>query len=157
MFILTVHWDLRAIWSALTVTARLYAICLVAGSVYSIHAFARIGWSFRQTRKHLLSIEKNEAQLRMRQMAARIKTLRQLHTLLFLLFGVCSANEVFAGLRAIQYASMSLSALGIDAFEPFVAYAFVVFMILSVLHALQWTLDYRLQSAIAETDGGFRN
>lgn len=93
----------------------------------------------------------------MNQMAARIKTVRQLHTLLFLFFGACTANEVFAGLRAIQYSSMSLSILGIDVFEPFVAYAFVVFMILSVLHALQWTLDYRLQSAIAETDRDSRN
>jgi hypothetical protein len=152
MLILTIHWDVRAIWSALTVTARLYFICLVAGSACSTYSFARIGWNLRQMRKRLISTDKNEAMVRLRQMARKARTLQQLHTLLFLLFGVCSANEVFAGLRAIQNSLVSLSALGIDEFGPFVAFAFVVFTILSILHMLWWAADYGLQSATAEAD-----
>jgi hypothetical protein len=77
------------------------------------------------------------------------ESLRQFHTLLLLLFGVCCANEVFATLRAIQSSSMSLSAARIDVFEPVAAFAFLVFVVLIFLHILQWTAAARLQAAIA--------
>jgi hypothetical protein len=82
-------------------------------------------------------------------MSAQIENLRQFHTLLFLLFGVCCANEVFATLRGIKYSSMSLSAPTIEVFEPVVAFAFFVFVVLMFMHALQWTVAVRLQSAFA--------
>jgi hypothetical protein len=74
-----------------------------------------------------------------------LKTLRQFHTFLFLFFGICCANEVFATLRAIQYSSMSLSAAGIDVFEPVVAFAFFVFVVLLFLHVF---IAHRLQTTV---------
>jgi hypothetical protein len=84
--------------------------------------------------------------LRLMEMTRAVGTLRQFHAFLFLLFGICSANEVFATLRAIQYSSMSLSAAKIDVFEPITALAFVVFSVLLFLHVFQWAVAHRLQA-----------
>jgi len=82
-------------------------------------------------------------------MTRGIETLRQFHTLLFFLFGIVFANEVFATLRAIEYSSMSLSAARIDVFEPVTAFALFVFAVLAFLHAFQWIVAARLQSSFA--------
>jgi len=80
-----------------------------------------------------------------------IENLRQLHTLFFFLFGIVFANEIFAILRAIGYSSMSLSALRIGVFEPIIAFAFLVFAVLTFLHALQWVVAARLRSFFITT------
>ena len=76
-----------------------------------------------------------------------VATLRQVHMLLLLLFGVCCAKGVFATLRAIQYSLVSLSSIKIDVFETIAAIAFLVFVVLTFLHAFQWDVAARLQSA----------
>jgi hypothetical protein len=138
MFILTVHWDLRALRAVMTVTARAYLVCLLVGAAYSTYSLARIGWRFRQSPKHAPSTDVNELRL-------RLQTLAQFHMLLLLLFGVCCSNEAFAALRAFRYSSMSLSGATIEVFEPVAAFAFVVFLVLLLLHALKWTVAHRLQ------------
>lgn len=44
---------------------------------------------------------------------------------------------------------MSLSAARIDVLEPVTAFAFWVFVVLTFLHAFQWAVAARLQSAFA--------
>lgn len=66
-------------------------------------------------------------------------------SVLLLLFGVCCARGVFATLRAIQYSLVSLSSIKIDVFEAIAAIAF--FVVLTFLHAFQWDVAARLQSA----------
>jgi hypothetical protein len=55
---------------------------------------------------------------------------------------------MFALIRAIEYSSMSLSAVS-EIFEPVAAFAFFVFVVLVVLHVFQWTVAVRLQSFAA--------
>jgi hypothetical protein len=88
-----------------------------------------------------------EAELRKSTLgiAQSTETVRQLHLLLLLLFGVTLANEVFATLRGIRYSSMSLSVARIDVFEPCAAFSFVVFGVLVLLHAFQWISSVRLR------------
>jgi hypothetical protein len=147
MFILTVHWDLRLVWASLTITAKFYILCLLAATVYSTFFLARIPFRLRQLLKDVASTDEKNVRFLLLELTRGIETLRQVHTSLFLLFGVCCANEVFATLRAIQYSSMSLSAARIDVFEPVTAFAFFVFAVLVYLHAFQWTVAVRLGSA----------
>jgi hypothetical protein len=48
MFILTVPWDVRAIWSVLTPTAKFYVLCLLMPAVATTYflgqAIFRIRW-----------------------------------------------------------------------------------------------------------------
>jgi len=76
--------------------------------------------------------------------------------LLFLLFGVCCANEVFAILPAIQYSSASLSAVRMDIFEPVAVFAFFVLSVLLVLHIFQRAVAARLQAAFPTNTNTFR-
>jgi hypothetical protein len=146
MFILTVHWDMRLVWAVLAITAKFYILFLLAATVYSTSSLALITIRLRRLLKRGASAD---VSLRLTEMTKRVESLRQFHTLLFLLFGLCCANEVFATLRTIQYSSMSLSAPKIDVFEPVTAFVFWVFVVLTFLHAFQWAVAARLQSAFA--------
>jgi hypothetical protein len=149
MFILTMHWDLRALLAGLTITARFYVFALLASVVYSTFSSVRSVFSlYRVSRNRVIDV--NDRRSLLLEMASRIQNLRQFHTLLFLLFGACCANEVIAILRAIQYSSASLSAAGMDIFEPVTAFAFFVFVVLLVLHIFQWAVAARLR-AMAST------
>ena len=141
MFILTRLSDFRL----LSITAQIYVLCLLVGAVLSTYSLARIAQRFRQLTKLLSAPNKNEIRLRLNAMDSQIQTLRQFHTLLFLLFGVCWANEVFATFRGIRDSSMSLAAATMDVFEPVVAFVFFVFVVLLFLHVFQWAVAHRLQ------------
>lgn len=149
MFILAVHWDLRAIWVALTITGRLYVLCLLAGATCSGCVLTRSAWHLRRIRHHSPSMNEVESERELRKMSAKMRLLRQLHMSLLLLFGVCAANEVFAGLRTIQNSAASLSPSGIEVFEPFLALAFITLSVLFALHLLQWMLEQRVESTPA--------
>jgi len=58
------------------------------------------------------------------------------------------ANEVFATLREIRESAVSLSALGIDVFDPCAVFAFCVFGVLAIVHVLQWMASARLRSSL---------
>jgi hypothetical protein len=151
MFILSVPWGFWSLWAILTLTAKLYVVCLLAGAGYAIYALVLVGLRLGAIQRHpLTDIDTTRTQLG--NAAARLETLRQLQTTLFLLFGVCCANEVFAMLRTSQHSAMSLSALRIDAlFEPLTAVAVVVFVVLLFLHSLHWTISHRLQQMVASS------
>jgi len=149
MFILTVHWDLRLLWAVLTVTARFYVLCLLAAAAYTTYFLARTVPRLRRLQKGVATTDRASVKRRLIEMTRGIETLRQFHTLLFFLFGIVFANEVFATLRAIEYSSMSLSAARIDVFEPVTAFALFVFAVLAFLHAFQWIVAARLQSSFA--------
>ena len=150
MFILTVQWDLRLAWTPLTITAKVYILCLLAATVYSTYSLARIALRLHQLlKKDVTQTDEKNVRFQLIQMTRGIETSRQFHTLLFLLFGVCCANEMLAILRAIKYSAMSLSGARIEVFGPVAAFAFVVFVVLVFLHTFQWTVAARLQSAFA--------
>ncbi len=151
MFILSVPWDLRALWAILTLTAKLYVLCLLAGAGYTTYALVLTALRLSAIRRHLLT-DKDKTCIQLRNAATKLETLRQLQVTLFLLFGICCANEVFATLRTSRYSAMSLSAIRIDTlFEPLTAFAFVVFAVLLFLHSLHWAISHRLQQMTASS------
>jgi hypothetical protein len=156
MFILTIHRDLRLLWVVLPIPAKFYILFLFAAAVYSSYSLTRIAFRFRQLLKHAASTDARDVGLRLTQMTRGIETLRQFHTLLFLLFGVCLPNSVSATLRAIQYSSMSLSGARIDVFETVAAFVFFVFVVFIFLHVFQWTVAARLQAAFAANVNNLR-
>jgi len=104
MLTLSVPWDFRSL-GALTVTAKLYLICLLAASVYSTYSLTRITVRLR----HIAKREKAEMAL-VDKVTAKAKSLPEFHTMVLLLFGLRCSNEVFAILRGIQSSAVSLSA-----------------------------------------------
>lgn len=145
MYILSVHWDLLMLWAILSLTGKLYIVCLMVSVVYTIHSLSRAVIRSRNTKK--TSVDAGPAGLGPLALMRTVENVRQLHLLLLLLFGVVFANEVFATLRAIRESAASLSALGIDVCEPCAVFAFFVFGVLSVLHLLQWMVAARLRSS----------
>jgi hypothetical protein len=75
-----------------------------------------------------------------------MESIRQFHKLLLLLFGVVFTDEMFATLRGIRLYELSLSGARMDIFVAPTAFAFVVFVVLIVLHIFQWAVAALLQS-----------
>jgi hypothetical protein len=137
MYILTVDWDFRALWSVLTITARLYFVCLLVAAGYAVIVLIRALSHTKDLHKTSLPIGT----------ARSIDNLRQLILLMFFVFGAVFANEIFATIRSIKLSTASLSALGIEAFEPCMGFAFVVFCVLAALHTCQWIASGRVRRA----------
>ena len=141
MLILSMPWDFRSLWAVLTITAKFYTICLLAGAAYSTYSLARIVvWLRRNARNKTVMKEVDEVR-------TKTQSLREFHTMLFLLFGLCASNEVFNVLRGIQNSAVSLSAARFDVFGPVVAFAFFVFAVLLFLHGFRWAVAHRLRAA----------
>lgn len=141
MLILSVPWDFRSLWAVLTITAKFYTICLLAGAIYSTYSLARIVvWLRRNARNKIVT--KGLADMR-----NKAQSLREFHTMLFLLFGLCASNEVFNVLRGIQNSAVSLSAARFDVFGPVVAFVFSVFAVLLFLHGFRWAVAHCLRAA----------
>jgi hypothetical protein len=149
MLILTVPWDVRAIWSVLTPTAKFYVLCLLLAVVATTYSLGQAIFRIRRLRTSVAPMDAEIAELRATEVKGRIENLRQLHLLLFFMFGMFFANEMFALVRAIEHSSMSLSAARIDICEPITALAFFVFGVLLFLHIFQWIVAVRLQSFLA--------
>jgi hypothetical protein len=88
---------------------------------------------------------------RLAEMVCGAEMVRQLHTFMFLLFGVCCASETLGAIRAVELSKMSLSSAGIEVYEPVAAFTYVVLATLLFLHALQWAVAIRLRTRIAES------
>jgi hypothetical protein len=146
MFILTVHWDLRMLWADLTVTAKFYIFCLVVATGYSAVLLVRTTSRFYRLPKDGAVSDSSVVRYHLIEMTKGIENLRQLHTLLFFLFGVFLTNEIYAGVRAILESRMSLSARGFEVFGPVIAFAFCTLVVFVVLHSLQWIVAARMQS-----------
>ncbi len=142
VLILTVDWNLRALWAVISLSAKLYLLCLFAMAGYTVFQLAKMIRSQRFLRRQ--SSLQVAAPLQ-QAITAKIVDLRQLQFLFLLIFGDCFANECFATIRAIRYSAVSLSPATIDIFEPATAFAFVVFALLSLLHGLQWFVSSRLE------------
>ena len=141
MLIVSVPWDFRSLWAVLTITAKFYTICLLAGTAYSTYSVARIVvWLRRNARNKAVIKELDE-------MRTKTQSLREFHTMLFLLFGLCASNEVFNVMRGIQNSAVSLSAARFDVFEPVIAFVFFVFSVLLFLHGFRWAVAHRLWAA----------
>jgi hypothetical protein len=145
MFILTVPWDLRALWATASASARLYLLCLFVMGGYTVFRLMKVSLLYlRILRKQ----GPGKAPPLIRQtVTARLRNLRQLHFLFLLIFGACFASEFFGIIRAVQNSALSLSAATIQIFEPAAAFAFLVFVTLAFLHALQWFASGRLEKA----------
>jgi hypothetical protein len=145
MFIV-LHLDLRLLWAIVTVTAKLYFLCLLVAAIYSTSVSIRTASRLRRLPKDATSTGTRDGKAHLIKMTRGIETLRQFHILLFLLFGIVCANEIFATLRTIRLFEMSLSGASINVFEPVAAFAFCVFVVFIFLHIFQWIVMARLQS-----------
>jgi len=151
MLILTVPWDVRAILSVLTPTAKFYLLCLLLAVVATAYYLGQAMFRIRRLSNSVASVDALIARRCVTEVKGRIENLRQLHLLLFFLFGMFFANEMFALIRAIEHSSMSLSAARMDICEPITALAFFVFGVLLFLHIFQWIVATWLQSFFAAT------
>lgn len=143
MLILSAPWDFRFLWISLSLTAKLYMICLLAAFSYSAYCLTRATVRIRQMEQW----KKTDMGV-LEKTKQKLQTLRELHTLLLLAFGLCCANEVLKTLQGIQNAAASLSAATWNIFVPVIAFAFVVFAALLVLHLFRWAVAHTLQSKI---------
>lgn len=145
MFILTVHWDVRALWGVLPVTAKFYLFCLLAAVAYTIYFLTRTLSRLHRLPQDAPSNSETSLRLSLIEMTNGMENLRQFHTLLLLLFGVFFTDEIFATLRGIRLYSASLSAARMEIFEAPTAFAFTVFAVLLFLHSFQWIGTARLR------------
>lgn len=149
MSILAVHWDLLMLWQRLTLPAKLYILCLLVAALYTMYFLARTIFGLRHLSEGVTATETSARRFRLLEMIHGTENLRDFITLLFFLFGISIANEMFATLRAIRYSSMSLAEAHMDIFEPLTAFAFVVFVALAGLHTVRWTITAFLRAKLA--------
>lgn len=143
MSLLTTSWDFRLLWTVLPIQTRGYLLCLFAAAIYS-------GISLRKTfiriRRLPGIMPGAEAEAFYRSISARLRNLRQLHFLFLLLFGLFLTDEAFRAERAHMYSRMSLACVSFNQLlDPLLCFAFVVLLVLTILHALQWFVASRLE------------
>jgi hypothetical protein len=138
MYILSVRWDLLAMWAMLSLPGKFYLACLLASAVYTSYLLTRTLVRLHGLNKERIPIGAELRRLTVLGIESSIEAVRQLHLLLLFLFGATLANEVFGTLREIRYASMSLSGARVDVFEPCAWFSFIVFGVLTLLHIFQW-------------------
>jgi hypothetical protein len=148
MYILSVHWDLVAMWAMLSLPGKFYLACLLASVVYTSYLLTRTLVRLHGLNKETIPIGAELRRLTLPGIESGIETVRQLHLLLLFLFGATLANEVFGTLRGIRYASMSLSGARVDVFEPCASFSFIVFGVLTLLHIFQWIASVQSRRSI---------
>ena len=84
----SVRWDLRSVWSILTLGAQIYLLVFLGAAVFAIIRCARILWSLKQTRHG----SGQETGMILARFEWRIHSLRQLLVLALLVFGVILAS-----------------------------------------------------------------
>jgi hypothetical protein len=146
MFILTRHWDVRLFWGVLPVTAKFYLFILLIAAAYTMYFLTRTLSRLRHSPQDAASGNKKRLRPSLTELTNGMENLRQFHGLLFLLFGVFFTDEMFATLQGIRLSEASLSAARMDIFEAPTTFAFIVFVVLVLLHTFQWIVATRLQS-----------
>lgn len=146
MFIFTGHWDVRLFWGVLPVTAKFYLFFLLIAAAHTMYFLTRTLSRLHRLPKDAPCSNKTHLRLSLIELTNGMENLRQFHGLLFLLFGVFFTDEMFATLQGIRLSAASLSGARMDIFEAPTAFAFIVFVVLVFLHALQWIVAARLQS-----------
>jgi hypothetical protein len=146
MFILTRHWDVRLFWGVLPVTAKFYLFFLLIAAGYTMYFLTRTLSCLHRLPHDAPCSNKTRPRLSLIELTNGMENLRQFHGLLFLLFGVFFTDEMFATLQGIRLSEASLSGARMDIFEAPTAFAFIVFVVLAILHVFQWAVAARLQS-----------
>jgi hypothetical protein len=146
MFIFTRDWDVRYFWELLPFTAKGYLIFLFIAAAYTIYFLIRTLFRLHRSPQSLPSSDKARLSLGKIELTNGMESIRQFHKLLLLLFGVVFTDEMFATLRGIRLYELSLSGARMDIFVAPTAFAFVVFVVLIVLHIFQWAVAALLQS-----------
>ena len=125
---------IKAAWVVLTVTARLYVVCLLAYAAYTTVFLGRALLRLRHPRNGEALVE----------IARRLETVRQANALLFLLFGVDLTIEMIAMIRTIGFMSVSLSEASIGVFGPLVTFALFCLVVFTFLHVFQGIVTAKL-------------
>jgi hypothetical protein len=150
MNLFTVDWDPRSLWPMLPLQTRLYLLCLLAAA---IHSGISVSQTFVRLRKLQNGTPESEAESSYRCLAARLRTLRQLHFLLLLLFGLFLADETSRTIRSYTDSLMSLETPSFAKLsDPLLAFAFLVLFVVAFLHCLQWFVSSRLESFACRLD-----
>jgi hypothetical protein len=128
-------------WILLTLTAKLYLLCLLAYAAHTTVFLARASFRLRQdaASRNALHLTNSRAEI-----AKKLETVRQSNALFFLLFGVDFTIEMLAMIRTIGFMSMSLSAATIGVFGPLVTFALFVMLVFTFLHVFQWVVTAKL-------------
>jgi hypothetical protein len=143
MYLLTQSWDFRALWMVLPLQTKLFFFCLLLTAGYTTYTLTVI---YTRTR----SLPDKESAFGVRanrlHLFSRIRNLRQLHFMFFLLFGVILTDDIFRAFRAHEYSTMSLSeSKAAEIVDPVLAFAYSCLIIFTVLHLLQWLVSNRLE------------
>jgi hypothetical protein len=141
--LLSVRWDLRLMWSSLSLIAKLYLVGLSVISAFCLLTCARIiALSLRPLKgvSGPLAIHYDRS-------SGRIRFSQRLLILAFLMFGTVLANEVFGSLRAVELSYMSLSAISVtETLSVPTGLAFVVCSLFTFLYILLWFVESRLET-----------
>ena len=130
MNLLSVNWDIRALWMILPLLSKICLIFLFTSALFTIIV----------TLTSILRVKSSE---HLAGSTNHVANLRQFQTFAFYFFGACLADHLFAVIKTIERSTMSLQAEGIDAFGPMAWFAFVGFLTLLFSHSLQWFASCR--------------
>jgi hypothetical protein len=131
-------------WAILTVTARLYLLCLLAYAAHTTYFLARALFRLQHLSSDVASGNALHVTGSRAEMTRRLETVRQSNALFFLLFGVDFTIEMMATIRTIRFMSMSLSAATIGVFGPLVTFALFAMLVFTFLHIFQWVVTAKL-------------
>jgi hypothetical protein len=131
MNLLSVDWDIRALWMMLPLLSKICLLFLLTFTLFTTKVTLTI----------ILRVKNSQ---HLAWSTNCLANLRQFQTLAFYFFGVCLADHLFAAIKAIERSIMSLQAERIDPFGPMAWFAFIAFLTLLFSHSLQWLASCRV-------------
>lgn len=144
MTFLTPDWDFRSLWILWPLQTKLYLLCLFAAAIYSGISTTKAILRLRKLRS--ITPDTN-SEFTYHRLSARLHNLRQLHLLLFLLFGLFLTDEAFRTVRSFTLSRMSLEAPTLaELLAPLLGFAFLPLLVLTILHSFQWLASSRLEA-----------
>lgn len=136
--------DAHEMWESLSFVAKAYLLCLLMTSAYMSQSLLRILIASSHLGREGASLDAEKVETHLARLERSIENIRESQTMLLVLFGIASANEILAVLQSIRHSALSLSAAGVETFGPIARVALIVFGVLTFLHASQWATAVRL-------------
>ncbi len=149
MNIVRAEWDLRGVWMVLPLFSKLYLTVLLGIAIATVVSVIKILIQLHRSQRYRSGLGENPSTMGGSDLTDRVTFLLQLHLFALFLFGVCLADHCFTVVRTIRASSSFLREEGVDPLGPLIGFVFVVFLVLLVLHSLQWFAYLQVQSAEA--------
>jgi len=138
--------NLRNLWPQLSTLPRVYLFILSLISVWTLLSFLHPLLTLRSLKRSLADLSRESIRSTLAALQDRLATLRRLLLFAFLLFGFCFLLQISQAFIVFGDSNKPPIFIILRQLDTCLAYGADVFLILLLLHSLQWFVSARLEA-----------